>query len=381
MRPPIDPVLQDKYLAFLKEMGVEQDTDLAADMLQAVVRLAKDQPGRGEMKLMARSYKELRYAFKIFKPYRNRRKVSIFGSARTPENHPNYQATVRFAKLLAEAGFMVITGAGGGIMAAGHEGAGQASSFGVAIRLPFEQQTNHFIANDEKLIHFRYFFSRKLVFVKETHAIALFPGGFGTHDEGFEVLTLVQTGRCDPLPIVLMEEPGGTYWKQWDQFVRSALLGQQLISPEDTCLYFITQDPQEALNHIARFYRNYHSLRYIKHHLLLRIQHAPTPAELAALQVEFKDIVTDGQMELVPAQEVEPESEIFPNTPRIRLVFDRRELARLRMFIDRLNALPSLPPETTLKGVANTGAVTESDRGLGQIAEEESIKLSGQDAP
>lgn len=379
-----DAALQEKYLTFLKEMGVEEDTQIAAEMLQSVVRLAKDQPGRAEMKLMARTLKELRYAFKVFKPYRNRRKVSIFGSARTPPTHPNYQMAVRFSKLLTESGFMVITGAGGGIMAAGHEGAGQTHSFGVAIRLPFEQRTNDIIAHDEKLIHFRYFFSRKLVFVKETHAIALFPGGFGTHDEGFEVLTLVQTGRCDPLPIVLIEEPGGTYWKAWDQFVRTALLGQELISPEDTHLYFITQDPQEAVRHIARFYRNYHSLRYVQQHLVLRLQQAPTPAELAQLQEDFKDIVLQGEaggaMEIVAAQDVEPGSEVLPQAPRLRFAFDRHLLARLRMLIDRLNDLPSLPPEAAAPAVP-AGTLAESDRGLGQIAEEESIKLTGTGNP
>ena len=215
MKAP-DPVLLEKCRQILVEAGITEDQDLAADMMYAVTRLAADRPGRGDMKLLVRSFKELRYAFKVFKPYRSRRKASIFGSARTAPDHPNYQSAALLAKLLADAGFMVITGAGGGIMAAGHEGAGHEASFGVAIKLPFEQKTNEFIAEDAKLIHFRYFFSRKLVFVKEPHAIALYPGGFGTHDEGFEVLTLVQTGRCDPLPIVMVEEKGGGYWKAWE---------------------------------------------------------------------------------------------------------------------------------------------------------------------
>ncbi len=185
----VPPSQAEKINALLDDAKITTDRELAAEMMQAVLKLAHDEPGRGEMKLMVRSFKELRYAFKIFKPYRQRRKVSLFGSARTEESHPNYQLAAHFGKLLADAGFMVITGAGGGIMAAGHEGAGLAASFGVAIKLPFEQRTNSVIEGDPKLIHFRYFFSRKLVFVKETHAIALFPGGFGTHDEGFEVLT------------------------------------------------------------------------------------------------------------------------------------------------------------------------------------------------
>jgi uncharacterized protein (TIGR00730 family) len=226
-----DTALQEKCLQFLDSLAIKDNRELAADMMQTVIKLAKDDPGRSEMKLMLRSFKELRYAFKVFKPYRGQRKISIFGSARTAPDHPNYKLAMQFAKLAAADGFMVITGAGGGIMEAGHEGAGQAASFGVAIRLPFEQKTNPVIEKDAKLIHFRYFFSRKLVFVKETHAIALFPGGFGTHDEGFEVLTLVQTGRCDPMPIVLIEQPGGTYWKAWDHFIRDELVTADLVSP------------------------------------------------------------------------------------------------------------------------------------------------------
>jgi uncharacterized protein (TIGR00730 family) len=370
----IPPALAEKIHALLDEAGVATDRELTADMIHAALKLARDEPGRGEMKLMVRSFKELRYAFKIFKPYRQRRKVSVFGSARTPADHPNYQLAVDFSKRLAAAGFMVITGAGGGIMAAGHEGAGLAASFGVAIKLPFEQRTNAVIEGDPKLIHFRYFFSRKLVFVKETHAIALFPGGFGTHDEGFEVLTLVQTGRCDPLPIVLLEEPGGTYWRSWDRFIRGELLKSGLISPEDTALYYITNDPQDAVNHVARFYRNYHSCRYLRDELYLRVKYAPTPEELAQINADFRDICTSGGIEIRPTQTIDEET-LVPEYPRVVLRFDRRSLARLRMLIDRLNTLPSLPP---LEADAPTIADTQeqrSDRGVSEIAEEESMRI------
>ena len=374
---PAELELHEKCLAFLKELGVEGENELAAEMMQSVVKLAGDKPGRGEMKLMVRSFKELRYAFKVFKPYRGQRKVSVFGSARTPRENPNYVSAQQFGKLAADAGFMVITGAGGGIMAAGHEGAGQAHSFGVAIKLPFEQQTNTTIAKDEKLIHFRYFFSRKVVFVKETHAVALYPGGFGTHDEGFEVLTLVQTGRCDPMPIVMIEAKGGSYWKEWDRFVRSQLLGEGLISPEDPALYFITEDPAEGVAHIVRFYRNYHSLRYGHQHLILRIKHAPTAEELAVLNEEFKGIIVSGKLEVKTAGELR-DTEIVPEMPRLVFAFARHNLARLRMLIDRLNVLPSLPAEVEQEApkAAEVGS-TQSDRGLAEIAEEESIKIAG----
>jgi uncharacterized protein (TIGR00730 family) len=370
------PAVAEKIQALLDTAGIAKDRELAAEMLHAVLKLAHDEPGRGEMKLMARSFKELRYAFKIFKPYRQRRKVSVFGSARTLETHPNYILAADFGRRLAEAGFMVITGAGGGIMAAGHEGAGTESSFGVAIKLPFEQRTNPVIEGDQKLIHFRYFFSRKVVFIKETHAIALFPGGFGTHDEGFEALTLVQTGRADPMPIVLIEEPGGTYWRDWDLFIRNNLLTAGLIDPDDTCLYYITHDAQDAVEHIRRFYRNYHSCRYLKDELYLRIHHAPTPEELAQLNTDFRDICLDGRTGggiEVRSTQIFDEETLVPNLPRLVLKFDRRSLAKLRQLIDRLNTLPSLPPPEP--AVTTDTQDQRSDRGLSEIAEEESVRV------
>jgi uncharacterized protein (TIGR00730 family) len=370
----IPPDISEKIQALLDTAAVTKDRELAAEMIQSVLKLAHDEPGRGDMKLLTRSYKELRYALKIFKPYRQRRKVSVFGSARTPETHPNYQLAFQFSKLLADAGFMVITGAGGGIMAAGHEGAGLAASFGVAIKLPFEQRTNAVIEGDPKLIHFRYFFSRKLVFVKETHAVALFPGGFGTHDEGFEVLTLVQTGRCDPLPIVMVEQPGGTYWKEWDRFVREQLLGGALINPEDTSLYYITYDAQDGVDHIKRFYRNYHSCRYVKDELFLRVKHAPTPDELAAINARFGEICLEGAIEVRRTQIFDEET-LVPEYPRVVLKFDRRSLGKLRMLIDQLNSLASLPPMEAQGTEPSDTREERPDRGVGEIAEEESMRI------
>jgi uncharacterized protein (TIGR00730 family) len=369
-----DTALLEQCLQFLDTLGINDNRELAADMMQTVIKLAKDDPGRSEMKLMLRSFKELRYAFKVFKPYRGKRKISIFGSARTQPDHPNYKLAMKFAKIAADDGFMVITGAGGGIMEAGHEGAGQAASFGVAIRLPFEQKTNPVIEKDSKLIHFRYFFSRKLVFVKETHAIALFPGGFGTHDEGFEVLTLVQTGRCDPMPIVLIEEPGGTYWKAWDHFIRHELVSAGLVSPEDTALYHITHDAREAADHIVQFYRNYHSLRYSNDKLILRMKHCPTDTELHRIRKDFADIVTEGTIECTTAEACGDDA-MGPEMARLIFTFDRRSLARLRMLIDQLNKLPSLPPVKAPES-AEIGS-KESVRGVAEIAEEEAITLAG----
>ncbi|MGC8553075.1 MAG: LOG family protein [Phycisphaerae bacterium] len=324
---------------FVESLGIDEASELTADLVQAVLRLAADKPGRADLKLVLRAIKELRFGFKMFQPYRQRRKVSIFGSARTLADNADYQAAVEFGRLISAAGFMVITGAGGGIMQAGHEGAGLAHSFGVAIKLPFEQETNAIIAGDEKLAHFRYFFSRKIMFVKETNAVALFPGGFGTHDEAFEVLTLVQTGRADPMPIVMLEKPGGTYWSQWQTFVKHALADNGFISPEDSNLYFITQDPAQAAAHINQFYANYQSMRYVDDKTVLRVKYTPDAAALYRLNQQFSDICIQGPITIATAAEAEPAHAPEPHLPRLVLPFNRRSPARLRMLIDEINRL------------------------------------------
>ena len=215
--------------------------------------------------------KELRYAFKVFAPYEHIPKVSIFGSARTPEDHPQYLEAKKFAEMIGGAGWMVITGAGGGIMRAGHHGATREASFGVPISLPFEQLTNDVIADDPKLVNFKYFFTRKLIFVKEAAALVLFPGGFGTQDEGFEAITLVQTAKTAPIPIILCEEPGGTYWKHWRTYVQRELLGNAMIDPTDMDLFHVTDRAEDALATILKFYRRYHSLRYVWDRLVIRL--------------------------------------------------------------------------------------------------------------
>ncbi len=326
----------------LAELHIDHDADLAAEIVQAALRLAADKPGRADMKLVLRALKELRYGFKMFRPYHDRRKVSIFGSARTARTDPDYQTACDFGRQIATAGFMVITGAGSGIMEAGHEGAGQANSFGVAIKLPFEQETNPVIAGDEKLAHFRYFFSRKLMFVKETHAVALFPGGFGTHDEAFELLTLVQTGRANPMPLVMIERPGGDYWPCWERFVRENLLRRNLISPEDTALWTITDNVRQAVDAITTFYRNYHSLRFRDGQIIMRIRHAPDESEINALRHDFADLFDRGTLALLNGRESEPAPVPVPEMPRLVFEFNRRSPARLYMLIDRLNRLGRL---------------------------------------
>jgi len=316
--------------------------DLVGEILANSLKLLRDHTNRGDVKLIDKSFKELRYALKIFSPYRDVRKVSIFGSARTPESHPDYRQAAEFGKKMAAAGWMVITGAGGGIMAAGHGGAGADPSFGLAIRLPFEQLTNRFIANDPKLINFRYFFTRKLMFVRSSHAIALFPGGFGTMDEGFEVLTLVQTGKSVPMPIVFIDAPSGDYWANWQDYIKKQLLARKLIGEEDLRLYKITSDVDAAVEEVRRFYRNYHSLRFVRDDLVIRLQRAPTPEQLERIEKEYSDIKVRGSFTTsgpLPAERDEP---ALDNRARLVFVFNRRDHGRLRMLIDDLNGLPEV---------------------------------------
>lgn len=316
-----------------------ENQTLYEEMLLTLCRLARDGASRGEVKLLSKAIAELRYGFHVFAPYRDTPKISIFGSSRTPEGHPDYSAATEFARRMGEHGWMVITGAGGGIMQAGHGGAGREASFGVAIRLPFEQKTNAIIAADEKLVNFRYFFTRKVMFLKEASAVALFPGGFGTQDENFEALTLIQTGKANIVPIVMVEQPGGTYWPQWRAYVVSELLRCGMISEQDMHLFKITDDVETAARHVLQFYRVYHSARYVNDDLLLRVRRPLSAATVMRLNDEFSRlIVTGGRIEQVDA----PPGEFgeFPDLKRICLRFDRKNIGHLRRMIDVINQEP-----------------------------------------
>ena len=314
--------------------------DLVGEIIANALKLLRDRTNRGDIKLIDKSFKELRYALKVFAPYRDFRKVSIFGSARTLEGHADYAQAAEFAKKMAAQGWMVITGAGGGIMAAGHGGAGPQPSFGLAIRLPFEQVTNPFIANDPKLINFKYFFTRKLMFVRSSNAIALFPGGFGTMDEGFEVLTLVQTGKSVPMPIVFIDSPGSSYWAMWQEYVQKQLLARGLISPNDLHLYKVTRNADEAVREITHFYRNYQSLRYVRDELALRLIYRPTAEQLAEINRNFADLLVRGQFRVSGPLPVEQDEPALADLSRLVFTFNRRDHGRLRMLIDYLNDLP-----------------------------------------
>ncbi|HEV2971731.1 MAG TPA: LOG family protein, partial [Pirellulales bacterium] len=233
--------------------------DLISQIKDSADKLATDQTTQGDLKILSRTLRELRYAFKVFTPYRSRRKVTIFGSARTRPDNPSYQQAVEFGRRMAAAGWLVVTGAASGIMEAGHLGAGRENSMGLNIMLPFEQASNAIIAGDPKLVHMKYFFTRKLMFVKECDAVCLLPGGFGTLDEGLEVLTLLQTGKREMVPVVMLDAPGGDFWQEFQRFIEKQLLARGMISPEDTSLYKLTDRVDVAVEEILKFFRVYHS--------------------------------------------------------------------------------------------------------------------------
>jgi len=321
--------------------GVDQPAphiaDLIAQIRESTDKLASDNTSRGDLKILSRALRELRYAFKVFTPYRGRRKVTVFGSARTPPSEPAYTQAVQFGHLMADRGWMVVTGAASGIMEAGHMGAGRDHSMGLNIMLPFEQSANPVIAGDHKLVHMKYFFTRKLMFVKECHAVCLLPGGFGTLDEGLEVLTLLQTGKRDMVPVVFLDAPGGDYWSSFDRFIRDELLGDGMISAEDLSLYKRTDDVHEAVDEILGFFRVYHSMRYVRDRLVLRLFESPSEELLEAINGRFGGILEKGRFELRDALSAEKDEPDLAELPRLVFRFNRRDHGPLRQLIDCLN--------------------------------------------
>ncbi len=329
--------LKDRIRALIPDAEITPNADLVADIIENALKLLKEVPDRGDVKVIQTAVRELRYAFRLFAPYAEKRKVTIFGSARFQANKVEYQQAVDFGNKIAAAGFMVITGAGPGIMQAAHEGAGPEMSFGANIRLPWEQNPNPVIEHDKKLVTFKYFFTRKLTFLRHADALVLFPGGFGTLDEGYEALTLMQTGKSRVMPLVLIDRPGGTYWKTWDKQVREHLLRNQLISPEDLCLYQFTDSTDQAVRWITRFYRNYHSSRFVKDLFVIRLRNTPTASAISALNEDFADIVRGPNMQVIPPTAAELEDHDCVELPRLAFGFDRRSYGRLRQMIDVLN--------------------------------------------
>jgi uncharacterized protein (TIGR00730 family) len=332
-----DDALDAEIAALVERASDPGDADLIFELVTSSLRLAHDRADRGDLKIANAALKEMRHAFNVFAPYRAARKVAIFGSARTQPEDPLYVQARELAAAMAELDWMVVTGAGPGIMEAGIEGAGADNAFGVSIELPFETTTSQFIADDPKLINFRYFFTRKLEFIKESDAFVLLPGGYGTLDEAFELLTLLQTGKAQPAPVIMLDVPGGTYWEHWGAFVARELEVPRYVSHEDRHLFCVTDNIQTVVDEILGFYANYHSQRFVKGRLVIRLRREPSSDELAVLTRDFADIITRGEIEAITATAEERADDDHVDLPRVAFRFDRHGWARLRTLIDRLN--------------------------------------------
>ena len=318
-------------------------TALIEGLVRTSLKALDDGSDLGQVKVMERALREMRNAYRVFNRYKGVRKISIFGSARTPEDHPDYAAAREFGRLMAGEGWMAITGAGMGIMKAGHEGPTRQSSFGLSIRLPFETNANEIIRGDPKLIDFKYFFTRKLMFISHSDAVACFPGGFGTMDEIFETLTLVQTGKSHPMPIVLVEGAGAGgaprgYWRRWEEGVVHNLVESGWISPEDTSLYEIAANPADAADRVVRFYRRYHSSRYIGDTFVVRVKRALSRRQVEELNDGFSHLVKSGSVDQHMGP-LEGEDD-HVGLPRVAFHHTRRGFGHVRRFIDRLNDMP-----------------------------------------
>ncbi|GJL79435.1 MAG: hypothetical protein NPINA01_24240 [Nitrospinaceae bacterium] len=328
----------DHLIEQLADACVSDDCrEMFRQILTTVTKLGMEHDDLGDFKLINTSIKELRHSFRIFLPYRHRRKVMVFGSARTPEEDPNYSLTVELSRQLVAHGFMIISGAGGGIMEAANRGAGKENSFGVNIKLPFEQGANPYIANDPKLMLCKYFFTRKLIFIKESDATVLLPGGFGTQDEGFENLTLFQTGKALPRPIVLLEAKGGDYWTAWLEFIDTVLAKKGLISIEDRKLFQVAYSAEEAAEFVTGFYRFYHSLRYVRNLTVIRFTREIPANIIARLNSDFRDILVDGNIEAMSPLEDELKNGEHLDLPRLVFKFNQRSFGRLNEMIHAIN--------------------------------------------
>ncbi|BBO36326.1 TIGR00730 family Rossman fold protein [Lacipirellula parvula] len=321
------------------QLPMEPDdiSDLIAMLRESTDKMHADRIDRGDLKILARTIRELRYAFKVFAGYRGKRKVTVFGSARTPADAPAYVQAMELGKEMADRQWLVVTGAASGIMEAGHRGAGRENSMGLNIMLPFEQSSNEIIRDDPKLVNMKYFFTRKLMFVKECDAVVCLPGGFGTLDEGLEVLTLLQTGKRDMVPVILLDEPGGTYWKDFHAFVDKHLWGERMISHVDFRLYKVFDTVEETVGEIMQFYRVFHSMRFVRKELVFRLQHKLPEETLAEINRDFTDLLAKGEFVQREAFKEEADDFSLSTLPRLAFHFNRRNYGRLRVLIDLIN--------------------------------------------
>ncbi len=337
--PELDAIVQDLVAA----ASENPHDDLIAEMITTALKLHRDGAPRGDLKLVNTALKEMRYSMLVFRRH-DEPKVTIYGSARLREDSPDYALAEEFARTMVSRKWGVITGAGPGIMEAGNKGAGPDHGYGVNIRLPFEAAANQYLL-PQRTVNFKYFFTRKLGFVKESHAFALFPGGFGTLDETFELLTLIQTGKSDMHPIVMLEAEGSGYWQPMIDFAREVLVAKGLVSPLDLDLFLFTTDANEAADEISRFYANYHSQRYVDGKLVLRMASAPSAALVEELNDEFGEIVVSGRIEVIDPTPAEIADGDAIEMARLMFHFDRRQFGALRRMINRLNEQAATPRE------------------------------------
>jgi hypothetical protein len=328
----------DGLIGKLVKLCSSTDTEeLMREILTSAAKLGMESRDKGDLKLVNNALKELRYAFKVFSPYRDTKKVIIFGSARSKKTSPEYIMAEEFARKISGKGYMVITGGGPGVMEAGNKGALPGKDFALNIRLPFEQKPNPYLDEKSRLINFKYFFTRKLIFVKESNATALFPGGFGTFDEGLEMLTLIQTGKSAPRPILFMEPKGSQYWKEWQVFVHKQLIKNGYISKNDLSLFRTVRNVDEAVKLIEGFYKVYHSIRYVEDLTVIRLNRAVSGKVVRYINEEFKDILIDGAIRLAPPAAEEVQKKEFLDLPRLVMNFNRRSYGRLLELIWSLN--------------------------------------------
>jgi len=338
----VDAPFDERVRELVQDWGANKNPELIEEMIVTALKIARDEMGVADLKLINRSLKELRYAAKVFAPYSRFRKVAVFGSARIPPGAPEFEVAEEFAREMVAHGYMIITGGGNGIMGAAQRGAGREHGFGLNIRLPFEQRANVVIKGDPKLINFNYFFTRKLNFVKETHAFALLPGGFGTMDECFEVLTLMQTGKSRIIPVVLLDRPGGTYWETWMKFLTEHLLKIDLVSPDDFNFFTIVHGVDPAVREILQFYKVYHSARWVGQKLVIRICRRLSKNAMIDLNQKFADLLREGEIVQGRALRQEKNEPEIRDLPRLIFTPHRRSFGRFRQFIDAINSSPTV---------------------------------------
>ncbi len=334
----LDPAVEDAIGALMEAVGDPEEIDLIRDIVRTAALLGRDDTERLDLKIVKAAVAEMRDAFAVFAPYRDVSKVTIFGSARTKAGSPLYDQARRIAAELADAGWMVITGAGPGIMQAGMEGAGRDMSIGVNIRLPFEQDANEVITGDPKLVTMKYFFTRKLMLIKESAGFVALPGGFGTIDETMELLTLQQTGKAVPAPVIMLDEPGGTYWDGWARFVTEDLVDGGYVRPEDIDLADRTDDVAVATGLITGFYRRYHSIRWVGTRLVIRTVTPLSDEDLEDINARFGHLCAKGAIERSEPFSPERDDDDHLDLPRLSCTYDVHQMAGLHHLVRAINA-------------------------------------------